>query len=315
MIRDVQLIAEAAEAGQRLDRWLVARFPAVARAQAEEAAAAGTVLVNGRRAAKGNALAAGDVVQILQCLEKSDFAAIPDATLPLDIIFSDEHLFACNKPAGMPVHPQRAGETGTLVNALLGRHPELAGLGGDAMFPAFAHRIDTETSGLVLAARTPPVYDALRTLFRTRQMHKEYLALVHGRVGQGARLDDELAHDPAHPEQMIILNNRNRAKARKAMRALTEFSVTEHLGRFTLLQVLIETGVTHQIRCQLAARGHVVVGDKIYGAPGADTLGLMRHFLHAARLEFVHPVTAARLKLAAPLPLELTAVLEKLRCT
>ncbi|MCX7009442.1 MAG: pseudouridine synthase [Kiritimatiellaeota bacterium] len=163
MIKDVQIIVGATESGQRLDRWLVARFPAVARAQAEEAAAAGAVLVNGRRAAKGSALAAGDVVQILQCLEKSDFAAIPDATLPLDIVFSDEHLLACDKPAGMPVHPQRVGETGTLVNALLGHHPELAGLGGDVMFPAFAHRIDTETSGLVLAARTPPVYDALRT--------------------------------------------------------------------------------------------------------------------------------------------------------
>ena len=313
MIKDVQIIVGATESEQRLDRWLVARFPAVARAQAEEAAAAGTVLVNGRRAAKGSALAAGDVVQILQCLEKSDFAAIPDATLPLDIVFADEHLLACNKPAGMPVHPQRAGETGTLVNALLGRHPELAGLGGDAMFPAFAHRIDTETSGLVLAARTPSVYDALRTLFRTRKIHKEYLALVHGRVGKGERLDDELAHDPAQPERMIILTNRNRATARKPMRAMTEFSVAEHLGKFTLLRVVIETGVTHQIRCQLAARGYAVVGDKIYGAPGADTLGLARHFLHAARLEFVHPVTAAPLKLEAPLPPELTAILAQLR--
>ena len=313
MIRDVQISVGAAEAGQRLDRWLVARFPRVVRAQAEEAAAAGAVLVNGRRAAKGLTLAAGDIVQILQCLEQSDFAAVPDATLPLDVIFFDDHLLACNKPAGMPVHPQRAGEMGTLVNALLARHPELASLGGDAMFPAFVHRIDTDTSGLVLAARTPPVYDALRALFRMRRMHKEYLALVHGRVGQGARLDDELAHDPAQPERMLILGNRNRAKARKAMRALTEFTVAENLGRFTLLRVVIETGVTHQIRCQLAARGHAVVGDKIYGAPGADTLHLTRHFLHAARLAFIHPVTAAPLKLEAPLPPELSAVLEKLR--
>lgn len=313
MIRDIQLIVGATEAGQRLDRWLVARFPSVARAQAEEAVAAGAVLLNGRRAAKGLALAAGDAVQIIECLERSDFAAIPDATLPLEIIFSDAHLLACNKPAGMPVHPQRAGETGTLVNALLGRHPELAGLGGDAMFPAFAHRIDTETSGLVLAARTPAVYDALRTLFRTRQMHKEYYALVHGRVTQGARLDDELAHDPARPERMLILTPRNRAKARKAMRALTEFAIAGNLGKFTLLRVVIETGVTHQIRCQLAARGHAVLGDKIYGAPDADTCGLARHFLHAARLEFIHPVTVAPLALEAPLPGELAAVLAQLR--
>jgi 23S rRNA pseudouridine1911/1915/1917 synthase len=313
MIRDVQLIVDGAEAGQRLDRWLVARFPAVARAQAEAAAAAGAVLVNGRRAAKGQALAAGDAVLILQCLEKSDFAAVPDATLPLHIVYSDDSLLACDKPAGMPVHPQRAGETGTLVNALLAHYPELAGLGGDVMFPAFVHRIDTGTSGLVLAARTPAVYEALRTLFSTRQIHKEYLALVHGRVGQGARLEDEIAHHPAQPERMMRVTERNRAKARKPMRAVTTYTVAEPFDDFTLLRVVIETGVTHQIRCQLAAVGHAVVGDPIYGATGAETLGLARHFLHAARLEFAHPVTGAPLRLEAPLPKELDAVLALLR--
>ena len=313
MIRDVQLIVGSAEVGQRFDRWLTARFPAIARAQAEEAIAAGEVLVNGRRAAKGHRLAFGDVVQILQCLEKSDFAAVPDATLPLNIVFCDEFLLACNKPAGMPVHPQRAGETGTLVNALLGRHPELTGLGGDAQFPAFVHRIDTETSGLVLAARTPPVYDALRALFRTRKIHKEYLALVHGRVEQGGRLDCELAHHPGEPERMVAVTTCNRAKVRKPMRAVTEFTVAENFADFTLLRVVIKTGVTHQIRCQLAEQGHAVVGDKIYGMPAADSFGLARHFLHAVRLEFVHPVTSAPLALEAPLPAELMAVLTRLR--
>ncbi len=313
MIRDVQLIVDAAGAGLRLDRWLVAQFPAVARAQAEEAVVAGAVLVNGRRAAKGLALAAGDAIQIFQCLEKSDFAAVPDAALPLSVVYGDDYLLACDKPAGMPVHPQRAGETGTLVNALLAQYPELAGLGGDTLFPAFVHRIDTGTSGLVLAARTPPVYDALRALFRARQIHKAYLALVHGRLVRGAQLEDELAHHPAHPERMTVVTKRNRAKVRKPMRAVTQYAVAEAFDDFTLLRVVIETGVTHQIRCQLAALGHAVVGDTIYGLTGAEAFGLERHFLHAARLVFEHPITGAQLSLEAPLPPELEAVLKRLR--
>ncbi len=313
MIRDVQLVVGAAEAGQRLGRWLTGRFPAIARAQAEAAITAGAVLVSGRRAAKGHALAASEVVQIFQCLEKSDLAAVPDPTLPLDTVFADAYLLACNKPAGMPVHPQRAGETGTLVNALLARHPELAGLGGDTMFPAFVHRIDTDTSGLVLAARTPPVYAALRALFRARNIHKEYLALVHGRMTQGGCLDYELAHQPATPGQMVAVTARNRAKVRKPMRAITEVEIAGRFAACTLLRVVIKTGVTHQIRCQLAEQGHAVVGDKSYGPPGADTLGLARHFLHAARLEFIHPVTGQPLALAAPLPPELAGVLAELR--
>jgi len=313
MIRDIQLLVDAAEAGLRLDRWLVARFPAVARAQAEAATAAGTVLVNGRRAAKGKLLAAGDAVEILQCLEKSDLAAVPDAALPLGVMYSDTYLLAIDKPGGMPVHPQRAGETGTLVNALLAHYPELAGLGGDTLFPAFAHRIDTGTSGLVLAARTPAVYAELRAMFRARQIHKEYVALVYGRVAHGARLEAELAHHPALPERMTLVTKRNRAKVRKPMRAVTSFAVAEAFDDYTLLRVVIETGVTHQIRCQLAALGHAVVGDQVYALAGAETFGLARHFLHAARLEFTHPVSCAPLKLEAPLPPELEAVLARLR--
>ena len=309
MITNVQLVVDMSVNDTRLDRWLTLRCPTVTRAQAEAAIAAGGVLVNGRRAAKGQKLAANDVVAVLQCFEKSDLAVVPDATLPLAIVYEDDHLLACDKPAGMPVHPLRAGETGTLANALLARHPELAGLGGDPLFPALVHRLDTDTSGLVLAARTPAVYTVLRQMFQKHQIHKEYLALVHGQVGQGERLEHELAHDLARPDHIIVVTARNRTKIKKPMRAVTEFEVVESFGRFTLLRVVIQTGVTHQIRCQLATIGHAIVGDRLYAPMGAETLGLPRHFLHAARLEFVHPITGASIQLTAPLPPELKATI------
>lgn len=313
MIRDLQLVVAEAETGVRLDRWLTLRCPSVTRAQAEEAIAAGTVVVNGRRVAKGHKLVPGDSVTVFQCLEKNDLTVVPDASVPLVIVYEDEHLLACDKPAGMPVHPLRAGESETLANALLARHPELAGIGGDPLFPALVHRLDADTSGLVLAARTEEVYAALRHLFQTRQVHKEYLALVHGRVGQGERLDHELAHNPARPGHIIVVTAHNRAKVRRPMRAVTVFEVAERLGDYTLLRVVIKTGVTHQIRCQLASIGHAIVGDQLYGPAGAATLGLQRHFLHAARLELAHPVTGVRFQIVAPLPAELAEVCAQLK--
>ena len=313
VISNIQSVVSATETGLRLDHWLAIRNPTSSRVQAEAAIAAGTVLVNGRRAAKGRKLVAGDTVWISHCMEKSDLTAVPDAAVPLVVVFADKFLLACDKPARMPVHPQRAGETGTLVNALLARFPGLAGLGGDTMFPAFVHRLDTDTSGLVLAACTEPVYVALRAMFRLRKIHKEYLVLVHGRLERGGRLEHEIAHHRSQTERMVIVTDRNRAKVRRPMRAVTEFEVAEPLGNFTLLRVVIKTGVTHQIRCQFAELGHAVVGDRIYGAADADALGLTRHFLHAARLEFAHPVTGFPLRLEALLPAELTATLVRLR--
>ena len=313
MIRDLQFVVAAVESGARLDRWLTLRCPSVARTQAEAAIAASTVAVNGQRVAKGYKLVAGDTVTVFQCLEKSDLAIVPDVTLPLSIVYADAHLLACDKPAGMPVHPLRAGETGTLANALLARHPELAGIGGNPLFPALVHRLDADTSGLVLAARSAAAYTVLRQLFQTRQVHKEYLALVHGRVERSGRLEHELAHNPAQPGQIIVVTARNHAKIRRPMHAVTEFEVAERFGDYTLLRVVIKTGVTHQIRCQLAAIGHAIFGDRLYGAADADPLGLRRHFLHAARLALAHPITEVKLNLEAPLPTELAEIGARLR--
>ena len=317
MIRDLQLIVNADEAGLRLDRWLTQRFPTTTRALTLDALAGGQIFVQGRPAVKGAKLAAGDQVDILRLLEQSDLVVQPDAALPLDVVFEDEHLLALNKPAGMPVHPLRAGERGTLANALLTRYPALARVGDQPLCPAFVHRLDGDTSGLVLAAKNEEIHRALRRAFQARQVKKIYLALVHGVPIRGRKLENELAHDPGRPGRMVLVTDRNQKKIRRALRAVTEFDIEQRFAAQALLRVIILTGVTHQIRCQLAAIGHPIVGDRLYGGgalPPTPTLpgGSPRHFLHAARLELTHPALGTPLALTAPLPPELETVLRSL---
>ncbi|MCX6998338.1 MAG: RluA family pseudouridine synthase [Kiritimatiellaeota bacterium] len=316
MISNLQLVVAAAEAGLRLDRWLLQRCPSTTRALALDALAGGHVLVQGQPAVKGAKLAAGDRVEVRGLLEHTDLAVQPDGTLPLDVVFEDKHLLALNKPAGMPVHPLRAGELGTLANALLARYPALAQVGGQPLFPAFVHRIDGDTSGLVLAAKNEEIYRALRRAFQARQVKKIYLALVQGVPARGLTLEHELAHDPGRPGRMVPVTDRNRKKIRRPLRAVTEFDIERRFASHALLRVIICTVVTPQIRCQRAASGHPIVGDHLYGgdAPPTPTLpdGRPRHFLHAARLELTHPALGTPLTIAAPLPPELEAVLRTL---
>ena len=314
MISNLQLAVDTAEAGLRLDRWLVQRLPSTTRALALEALAGGQVLVGGRPAVKGAKLAAGDQVDICLLLERTDLTVQPEPDLPLDVVYEDDHLLALNKPAGMPVHPLRAGERGTLANALVARYPALAQVGGQPLFPAMVHRIDGDTSGLVLAAKNEDIYRALRRAFQARQVTKIYLALVHGVPAHGGLLEHVLAHDPGRPGHMVPVTDRNRKKIRRPLRAVTEFDIEERFAAHALLRVTIRTGVTHQIRCQLAAIGHPIVGDQLYGggaAPPGSALpaGYQRHFLHADRLELTHPVRGTPLAVVAPLPAELEAIL------
>jgi len=317
MLANLQLVVTAAQAGLRLDRWLVQRLPTTTRALALAALADGQVLVGGRPAAKGRKLAVGETVEVVHLLEQADLAVQPEPDLPLEVAYEDAHLLALNKPAGMPVHPLHAGERGTLANALVARYPALAGVGGDPLFPAMVHRIDGDTSGLLLAAKTDAMYQALRRAFQARQVRKIYLALVHGVPARGQKLEHELAHDPGRPGHMVVVTSRNRRKIRRPLRAVTEFEVAQRFAAHALLRVTIRTGVTHQIRCQLAAIGHPIVGDRLYGhavTPTSPTplSELARHFLHAARLELAHPATGAPLTIEAPLPPDLQAVLRGL---
>ncbi len=295
-------------AGERLDRQLLRLFPWLDRALIQDWIAAGNVQLNRRPAKKGARLAPGDILDCRDIPEPDDLRLQPNPDLPLKILYEDSSLLALDKPAGQPTHPLRATETDTLANALVARFPALASIGDDHLFPALLHRLDTQTSGLVLAAKTSPAYAALRAQFRRFTVKKHYTALVHGAVDEPGRLDASLTHQTRSPCKMAVVRNPDKIPSSDQFAALTEWTPIQTGTEFSLLDVVIFTGVTHQIRCHLAAAGHPVVGDTLYGSPalplvsGLQSQVSSRHWLHASRLIASHPATGRSLDVSCPLP-------------
>ena len=225
--------------------------------------------------------------------------AEPEASVPVDveIAFEDEHLLVVDKPAGVVVHPGAGHAGGTLAQALAGRVA-----GGPEERAGIVHRLDRDTSGLMVVARTEEAYRGLSRLVRRRALERSYLALVHGRPrSYGGRIEAPIGRDRSDPTRHSLETDSPRS-------AITHFEVVELFPEHALLTVRLETGRTHQIRVHLTAIDLPVVGDPVYGVPG---LGLERQFLHAARLAFDHPVTGARVDVESPLPEDLTAALER----
>ena len=293
--RDQRTVAGS---GERLDRHLLNAYPWLDRATAEELLAAGRILLNGRPAKKGAKLAAGDVLDCRDVPEPADLKLQPNPDLPLKILFEDHTVLALDKPAGQPTHPLRWAETDTLANALVARYPALAAIGDDRLVPALLHRLDTQTSGLVLAAKTAAAYANLRAQFRRFAVKKHYLALVHGRVEKPGALAAPLTHQTRSPCKMAVARNPDKVAKSDLFAAETSWVPLETGREFSLLDVTIYTGVTHQIRCHLAAAGFPIVGDALYGSP----LAAPRHWLHAARIICTHPATGKSLDVAARLP-------------
>jgi 23S rRNA pseudouridine1911/1915/1917 synthase len=294
-----------AEQPERLDK-AVARLFGVSRARAMEWIAEDRVRVDGRRAPKGTPVQAGARISV--ALPPPDQPA-PQPELPIRIVHADQCLVIADKPAGMPSHPLKPGETGTAANALVGRFPELASVGPAPREGGLVHRLDTDTSGLLLAARTEAAHAMLRAQFTARTVEKDYLALVAGELHAGGEIALPLLHDPRDPGRMLAASDPGYAAEHGARQALTTFTPVERRSGFTLLEVQIATGVMHQIRAHLAFIGHPLAGDGLYGGPPLP--GLARHFLHAARLGFAHP-DGSRASFASPLPPELQAALQAL---
>jgi 23S rRNA pseudouridine1911/1915/1917 synthase len=256
--------------GTRLDRLLLNTYPWLDRTTVEDLIAAGHIRLNGRLAKKGAKPVPGDTLDCRDIPEPADLRLQPNPDLPLHILYEDDTLLALDKPAGMPTHPLRFTETETLANALVARFPKLAAIGPDRLFPALLHRLDTQTSGLVLAAKTPAAYTNLRDQFRRFTVRKHYTALVHGHVEGPGRLDAPLTHQTRSPCKMAVVRNPDKIPARDQFAALTEWVPLQTGKAFTLLDVVIYTGVTHQIRCHLAAAGHPIAGDTLYGSRFED---------------------------------------------
>ena len=314
-------VATADDAGTRLDQFLVAHLPEVSRARVQELIAQELVVVNDARSKPSQRLRGDETVKILGMAQREPLRAIAEE-IPLDIVYEDDDLAVVNKPAGMMVHAG-AGATddqrnrGTLVNAMLHHFQNLSGIGGD-LRPGIVHRLDKETSGLILIAKNDFAHNRLAAQFSKREVRKTYRALVHGwpKEDRGT-INASTNRDAMRRTRMTT----RRAGGREAISHYTvERRIESHYGKFAMLSVKIDTGRTHQIRVHLASLGHPVVGDTLYGAPeqispvrakgspvasGGNPIRLDRNFLHAAALEFAHPRTGSFLTFARPLPLEL----------
>jgi len=288
-------------AGMRVDVWLAAAL-ALPRTRVKELLDRGAVRIGGRPPRKGDRTVAGARVEVT--LPGDDPRPVPQPELPLRLLHVDAQLVAVDKPAGLPSHPLAPGERGTVVNALVARHPEYADASADPREGGLVHRLDTLTSGVLLAARTPEAWKVVREAFSGREVEKRYLAVVTGPVADSGEIDLPLRHRADHVEPALSGGGRE---------ALTDFRVLSRAADAALLDVGIRTGVLHQIRAHLAAIGAPVLGDADYG--GRPQPGLDRFFLHAARLGLAHPATGSRLEIAAPLPEELRRVLGTLGLT
>ena len=316
------LISVAAEdGGKRLDQFLVAHLD-VSRARVQQMISEQKVLVKDAPAKASLKLRGGENISILGSAERPALRAIAEK-IPLDIVYEDDDLAIINKPAGMMVHAG-AGATedqrnrGTLVNALLHHFSILSAVGGE-MRPGIVHRLDKETSGLIVVAKNDDAHRKLAAQFARREVKKTYIALVHGwpKKDRGT-IAASISRDRVRRIRMTTRGTGGRD-------AVSHYSVVRRLdtafGKFALVEVKIDTGRTHQIRVHMASLGHAVVGDALYGAPremrarrGRATdeggaISLSRNFLHAAQLELTHPRTGERIALKSPLPAELRAFL------
>jgi len=284
--------------GIRLDSYLAKTFPQFSRAYLQKLIEQGNILVNQRKAKASRKLAGEDRITI-------EFPPSPDLpkaeSIPLNIIYEDNEIIVVNKPAGLTIHPAPWHPDHTLVNAILAHCPGLEG-GGGLERPGIVHRLDKDTSGLIVVAKNESARVSLTNQFKGKTVTKSYLVLVNGRVFPGrGTIELPIGRDPRNRKRMAIVEG--------GREAITHYQVNRYFGDYTLLEVMPKTGRTHQIRVHLATIGYPVVGDPVYGVKLAY---LGRQFIHAQRLGFCSPSTNQYLEFSAPLPEELQQVLEML---
>lgn len=300
--------------GVRLDAFLRRSLPHLSRRVIEASIAERLFRINARVARKGDTLRAADVVTYHGDAAWLAASPLPDDSLAVPVIYEDDFLLVLDKPAGMATHGFSARDSGTLANFLAARYPNLASIHGRPWEFGLAHRLDRETSGLVLVAKTAEAFGQLRRQFQQRQINKWYWALVWGETPKEGSINLPIAHDSADKRKMRVLTERDaRRKRVKAWPASTHYYGLGESRGTSLLELEMFTGVTHQLRVHLAAIGHPIVGDSLYGAADSEKFGLERHFLHAQRLQLRHPQTTKVIEFVSPLPADLASVLERLR--
>lgn len=307
----------AADAGVRLDAFLVTRLSDLSRTQLRKSITAGDVLVDGRPAKPAYRLRDGQHVTV--AIEPPSPDGPEPEDIPLDILFEDDHLAAINKPAHMVVHPAKGHWSGTLASALAHHFSQLSGVGGLTR-PGIVHRLDRDTSGVLVIAKSDRAHLRLAAQFEAREVEKEYHAIVRGVPDRDHdRIEQPIGVHPYQREKMAI-----RANHATTRQAITEYEVVERFRGFALLHVFPKTGRTHQIRVHLAHLGYPILCDRLYAGHAQITLGdlqktddptvlLERQALHAARIRLVHPASGEPLQISAPLPADMQATLKALR--
>jgi 23S rRNA pseudouridine1911/1915/1917 synthase len=298
-------------ADSRLDSYLASQIPTWSRARLQRLIETEDVIVNGHSAKASYRLRKGDEIEVELVAPQAENFTPED--IPVDVVYEDDTLIVVNKPAGLVVHPAAGIYSGTLVNALAFHFQNLPAVEGSTR-PGIVHRLDRDTSGLLVVAKTEKALESLSDQFRDRTVFKSYIALVHGRVDAAGRIEQPLARDPSNRTRMAVV--------RGGRSAVTLYKVRKHYHRFTLLDIELKTGRTHQIRVHLAWLHYPVLGDETYGGGRDNNIqdarlrslvrNLGRHFLHAEKLAITHPTTGARLEFHAPLPDELSNLLAQL---
>lgn len=315
--RQRKYIAVEDENGLRLDLFLARRDRSLSRSQIRRLIDSGHVLVGMQPVKASHRLKAGESVSAEMPAATS--YDVPPQDIPLSVIYEDESILVIDKPAGMVVHPAAGHDRGTLVNAVLFHCRDLSGIGG-VLRPGIVHRLDKDTSGLLIVAKSDRAHQALTDQFKSRGVQKTYQALVHGNLMEDRGFVDlPVGRHPVDRKKMST-------RSRRGKDAVTHWRVCERYGAATFLELDIETGRTHQIRVHLNALGHPVVGDSVYGGTKktrtvenptvrAALQGMKRQALHAARLRFTHPVRGDAMAFASPLPADMVALCEALRCS
>ena len=288
--------------GDRLDKYLAIQICSHSRARVQQLIEDGLVKVDGKVARSSAKLGVGNLVEVI--IPQARTSRLEPQAIPLEVVFEDPHIVVVDKPAGLTVHPAPGNLDSTLANAVLAHSPEIEGVGGERR-PGIVHRLDKDTSGLIVVAKTSASHESLSRQFANRNVTKIYHALVHGSpIEAEAIIDAPIGRDRGDRQRMAIVST--------GRNAITRYKILQSIGAYSLLEIRPQTGRTHQIRVHLASVGYPVVGDQKYGR---ITTTLKRHFLHATALEFIHPVTKELMEFRSELPHDLTAFLQEISIT
>lgn len=302
------------ERANRLDAFVRRCLPHLSLREIQKAIGESAFWINDRPGRKGDRLFSGDVLSLRGSQHLLAQSPLPGWDIKVPILYEDGFVLVLDKPAGMATHGFSGRETNTLANFLAASRPSLRSIGKNRWEPGLVHRLDQDTSGIVLVAKEQGSFENLRSQFRHRLIKKSYRALVWGRTKREGIIDYPLIHDPRDRRKMrAVMEEESKRKQAKRWRALTRFWLLGSSQGFSFLEVEMETGVTHQIRVHLETIGHPLVGDPLYGKDRSDPFGLGRQFLHAFYLGFRHPKSGQDMIFESPLPQELRDVLERLR--